>query len=147
MNPPVERTISMLELFFTADASAVLHRHEIDSIQTALSALLNFEPRVVELYYGEKLSFLEIAQLLELNPVTISALHNRAITRLAALLKEMGIVGKRGRPKSVRMPRSRPATEQTPEPMCGTFAVNHGLPKMRGATPRETDCRRDALPL
>jgi DNA-directed RNA polymerase specialized sigma subunit len=101
MNKTEGQTIAIVEAFFSPAAAERLHRHEIDSVQTALAALLEYQPQVLEFYYRQKLSFPQIALRLELNPVTISGLHNRGITRLTKLLKEMAVLGKRGRPNSI----------------------------------------------
>ena len=123
-----ERTIKIVELFFSPTKSEVLHRHEIDSVRTALGALFEYQPLVIELYYEKRLSFSEIAQRLELNPVTISGLHNRGITRLTKLLKEMTVLGKRGRPKSLGTQVSSPPPQQDTEQVCDNIALNLTCP-------------------
>lgn len=112
MNRTEERTIEIVEAFFSPATPELLHRHEIDSVRTELAALLEYQPQVLEFYYRQKLSFPEIAKRLELNPVTISGLHNRGITRLTKLLKEMAVLGKRGKPNSIGKQISNPPTQQ-----------------------------------
>jgi predicted DNA-binding protein YlxM (UPF0122 family) len=128
MNKAEGRTVEFVEAFFSPAASELRHRHEIDSVRTALAALLEYQPQVLEFYYRQKLSFPEIAQRLELNPVTISGLHNRGITRLTKLLKEMAVLGKRGRPNSIRKQISNPPTQQNAEQVCDNFALNLTCP-------------------
>jgi predicted DNA-binding protein YlxM (UPF0122 family) len=120
---PEDRTVEIVKAFFSPIASEVLHRHEIDSVRTALAALFEYQPQVLEFYYRQKLSFLEIARRLELEPVTISGLHNRGITRLTKLLKEMAVLGKRGRPNSIGRQISSLPTQQNAERVCDNIAL------------------------
>jgi hypothetical protein len=128
MNRTEERTIEIVEAFFSPATPELLHRHEIDSVRMALAALLEYQPQVLEFYYRQKLSFPEIAKRLELNPVTISGLHNRGITRLTKLLKEMAVLGKRGRPNSIGKQISNPPAQQNAEQVCDNVALNLTCP-------------------
>ncbi len=98
MTPLEQRAAELLKSFLSSGGHLI--RHEIDSMEAALSALLEFQREVLELYYGRQFTFQGIAEKMELNPVTISGLHNRGLARLAKVLKEIGMLGKRGRPAS-----------------------------------------------
>jgi DnaJ-domain-containing protein 1 len=99
MTPLEEQTVRLLKGFFSQ--TGLQSRHEIDSMETALQALLEFQREVLALYYEKQCTFQGIAERMELNPVTVAGLHNRGLARLAKLLKEIGMLGKRGRPASV----------------------------------------------
>lgn len=99
MTPLEEQTVRLLKAFFSP--SEAPSRHEIDSMETVWGALLEFQREVLALYYGKQFTFQGIAERMELNPVTVAGLHNRGLARLAKLLKEIGLLGKRGRPASV----------------------------------------------
>lgn len=64
-----EQTVQLLKAFFSP--SGLLSRHEIDSMETALNALVEFQRATLELYYGKQFTFEGIAEKMELNPVTI----------------------------------------------------------------------------
>jgi hypothetical protein len=115
-----EQTVQLLKAFFSP--SGLLSRHEIDSMETALNALVEFQRATLELYYGKQFTFEGIAEKMELNPVTIGGLHNRGLVRMAKLLKEIGMLGRRGRPASVG--KQRVATPQRgTKPSCAEVTL------------------------
>jgi DnaJ-domain-containing protein 1 len=94
-----------------AEAAQLLHDHfhahperpdmptPGNAIRAALERLLPQQREILELRFARELSFEEITQIMELNPITVPALCERSLTRLAKILAQSGTRVRRGRPR------------------------------------------------
>jgi DnaJ-domain-containing protein 1 len=70
-----------------------------NAICGALERLLPQQREMLELRFARELSFEEITQIMELNPITVPGLCERSLTRLAKTLVQSGTLARRGRPR------------------------------------------------